>query len=578
MGAFLLVEEPQRVRESDRLDSALEVFREMGLGAPQYREVDGWGLWLCAKIGHPVVQIMECDGGDFALFCGTPLVAGQLLPVLLRTLYEKCGSSPDVLAEVRGVFHLIVRKRGVLYVFNDASGLLSVYASTDRRVFASSWLAVCRLAERLSLDEQSAYEYVFNGTVLGDCTMAREVDLLPLGAHLECSPGGAQLITRQPLITPAPRASPEELVEESLRLLRGYVQETIAAFPRGFTCALSGGYDSRLILGLLLESGVQPDLFVYGNTADVDVQVARTIAVGEHLNLEHLDRAARPRLALEAFPAQLRKNFFGCDGYTAGGTLAWDSEYEEVRRRTAGGRAFLNGGGGEVFRNFFYLRNRRFTVREVLWTFYAQFEPRWTTQVFSEVKHFDALAAKVVALLGDHVCDRLDRLVIEWLYPNFRCRSWVAREMQFGNRAGAHLNPFLDRRVSQWAAGLPVALKDMARLEAELIRRVAPRLAGYLSAYGYPFDADPPWASRVSYRFNTWRSPRLRRITYRIRARLRGDPPPFAGYGAQEYLKVGFGDQVPAVARLFRMDRVASPEQWHRIWSLEYALRELSMR
>ncbi len=578
MGAFLLVDEPQRMRENGRIENALEVFGEMGLGVAQYLDVPGWGIWLFPKIGHSVIHFLDCGDGDFAFFSGTPFRRGQAPTVLLRSLYETCGGAPDFLSDVRGVFHLVVRKHGILYLFNDGSGLLSIYCNADRRVFSSCWLAVCRLAGRLTLDVQSAYEYVFNGTVLGDRTLAREVDLLPLHAHIECRGGAAKLVASPPAITRAPKAPREELVEESLRQLRSYVQDLQSVFPQGFNCALSGGYDSRLILGLLLEAGIRPDLFVYGNEADADVQVAQTIAAGEHLNLEHLDRAARSRLAPEAFPEQLRRNFYGCDGYAAGGTLGWDSEYQEVRRRTSGGRVFLNGGGGEVFRNFFYLRNRRFTVRELLWSFYAQFEPRWTTSAFSEAEHFDALAAKVTALLGDHAEANLDRQMIEWLYPNFRCRSWVAKELQSGNRAGAHLNPFLDHRVSQWAASLPTDLKDMGLLEAELIRRVNPRLAGYLSAYGHAFDAGPPWSYRASYRLNTWRSPRLRRIAYRVQARVRGGSPLFAGYGSWDYLKTVFGDHEPQVARLFRIDRVGASAQWHRIWSLEYACRELALQ
>ena len=507
---------------------------------------------------------------------GTLFSRGRGGTAALREIYDTFCGSTGVAPTLRGVFHLILRKQGILYLANDAAGLLSVYFNTDRSVFSSSWLAVCRLADHLTLSTQSAYEYVFNGSVLGDCTLVREIELLALDSHVEFGPGAPRLVIRSPVIPSPPRASREELLEESLRLLRGYFRDVVAAFPAGFNCALSGGYDSRLILGLLLEQGAHPNLFVYGRDADDDVRVAKTIAGGEGLDLIHIDRSARERCEPEAFPAQVRQNFYGSDGGSYGGLLNWDSEYLEVRRRTADGRACLNGGGGEVFRNFFYLPNRRFTVRQLLWSFYGQFEPRWTTARFDEDRYFAALESKVAETLRD-TNPRLERHVIEWLYPHFRCRSWVATEMQFGNRAGTQLNPFLDEQISQWAASLCIDLKDLGRFEAELIRRVNPRLAAYRSAYGHAFTTEASWSYRAAYQLGQWRSPRLRRLMFRLRARTRRGPHQFHGYGAPAYIHSLFGDHPCGMSRLFRLERVGSDVQWHRIWALEYLCRELSL-
>ncbi len=576
MGAFLLIVEPHRLREGGRLERGLDIFRQMGFAAPRYIDQGACGLWLFPKLGQTEISYLDCGNGDFVCATGTLFSRGRRGTAVLREIYDGFGGGTGVAPTVRGVFHLILRKQGILYLVNDAAGLLSVYVNADRRVFSSSWLAVCRLADHLTLSTQSAYEYVFNGSVLGNCTLVREVGLLALNSHVEFGSGAPRLIIRSPVIPRPPRGSREELLEESLRLLRGYFRELVEAFPAGFNCALSGGYDSRLILGLLLEQGAAPNLFVYGRDTDDDVGVAKTIAAGEGLDLFTLDRSTRDRCGPEAFPEQVRRNFYGSDGGSYGGLFNWDSESSEVRRRTADGRACLNGGGGEVFRNFFYLPNRRFTMRQLLWSFYGQFEPRWTTAEFDEDSHFAALESKVAETLGDSN-PNLERHVIEWLYPHFRCRSWVAKEMQFGNRAGTQLNPFLDDRISQWAGSLSIDLKDLGRFEAELIRRVNPRLAAYLSAYGHSFTADPPWPYRVAYQLGQWRSPRLRRVMFRLRARTRRGRHQFHGYGAPAYIHSLFGDQPCGMSRLFRLERVGSDAQWHRIWALEYLCRELSL-
>lgn len=576
MGAFLLIVEPHRLREDGRLERGLDVFKQMGFASPRYIGQGAYGLWLFPKLGRTETSYLDCGNGDFVCATGTLFSRGRCGIGVLREIYDAFAGGTGVPTAVRGVFHLILRKQGILYLFNDAAGLLSVYFNADRRVFSSSWLAVCRLADHLTLSAQSAYEFVFNGSVLGNCTLVREVELLALNSHVELGPGAPRLVSRSPVIPSPPRGSREELLEESLRLLRGYFREVVEAFPAGFNCALSGGYDSRLILGLLLEQGAAPNLFVYGRDADDDVSVAKTIAGGEGLELLHIDRSARDRCGLDAFPEQVRQNFYGSDGGSYGGLLNWDSESLEVRRRTAEGRACLNGGGGEVFRNFFYLPNRRFTVRQLLWSFYGQFEPRWTTARFDEDGYFAALESKVAETLRD-TNPSLARHVIEWLYPHFRCRSWVAKEMQCGNQAGTQLNPFLDDRISQWAASLCIDLKDLGRFEAELIRRVNPRLAAYRSAYGHSFTANPSWSYRAAYQLGQWRSPGLRRVTFRWRARTHRRPHQFHGYGAPAYIHSLFGDHPCVMSRLFRLERVGSDVQWHRIWTLEYLCRELAL-
>ena len=66
--------------------------------------------------------------------------------------------------------------------------------------------------------------------------------------------------------------------------------------------AISGGYDSRLILALLRARGVRPRLHVYGSDADSDVRIARQICAGEGLTLEHIDKS---RLKLPAADRQV---------------------------------------------------------------------------------------------------------------------------------------------------------------------------------------------------------------------------------------------------------------------------------
>jgi hypothetical protein len=138
---------------------------------------------------------------------------------------------------------------------------------------------------------------------------------------MEFLPGDPKLVTRAPVIPRIAGASREELVEESLRRLREYFRGLVDSFPAGFSSALSGGYGSRLMLGLLLEQGVAPNLFVYGKDMDDSVRVAKVVAGGEGLELLHIDRSVGARLSYDAFFKHVRRNFIGSDGYSYGGHI-----------------------------------------------------------------------------------------------------------------------------------------------------------------------------------------------------------------------------------------------------------------
>ncbi len=66
-------------------------------------------------------------------------------------------------------------------------------------------------------------------------------------------------------------------------------------------CALSGGYDLRLILACLRRHGVRPRVYVYGSAAESDVVLASEIARKEGFPLAVIDKSDQPMIPPEEF-------------------------------------------------------------------------------------------------------------------------------------------------------------------------------------------------------------------------------------------------------------------------------------
>jgi asparagine synthase (glutamine-hydrolysing) len=360
-------------------------------------------------------------------------------------------------------------------------------------------------------------------------------------------------------------ADEDSLGREIAGLLRSQFEAIAACFGSNVDAALSGGYDSRLVLAALLAVGVVPRLHVYGREEDADVRVAKRICEAEGWQLRHIDKS-KTAPDLDGFADRVRANALAFEGFPPDGIFDSGADLDSRSERGAGGALMLNGGGGEIFRNFHYLADRPLSLREFIWSFYAQFDPRACTARFRGAEFERALGAAMKSELG---IDRevLERVEIERLYPYFRCKYWMGRNNSVNNKLGFAATPFVTHALIERALRLPLRAKALGRFEARLIRELHPRLAAYPSAYGHSF-AEPPTRRRaLAERLSVLRPPWLRRYSFRLRHR-RPTPRPavlqdqFVG----RLVDLGF----PYLRRFFDVSRVYHHGQYNRLCTLEY--------
>ncbi|MGH7715307.1 MAG: hypothetical protein ACREML_04840, partial [Vulcanimicrobiaceae bacterium] len=242
-------------------------------------------------------------------------------------------------------------------MLGDAFGGYQVYYDMEQRSISSSFLLVAAALPSLSFSLQSIYEYVFNGVVSGDETLLREILRLPIRGRIELKANGFALERRIEKPPTEFDDSPLEVhVDAVSALLNDYFAALAANFRDEVACALSGGYDSRLLLALSRHHGIRPRLYVYGNRDDRDVQLAEHVARGEDLRLDVIDKGDEFG-TISGFPEIVERNYWANDGHVWAGLFDNGAETTERRRRVADGAVSINGGGGEILRNFFYLRD-----------------------------------------------------------------------------------------------------------------------------------------------------------------------------------------------------------------------------
>ena len=560
------------------LAAAREAFSAQSFPAAVEHVLPGWSLLhfpyiICGPDGLLV------RGEEVAAAAGTPVVDGKFGKAALEALL---GMDPLALdwRRIGGQFVALVRRNGRTFLFGDYFSAFQLFCDTGDRLFSTSLLAAAGAMPRLSFDPQGVYELAFNVMPIGDDTVFNELKMLSPFAVIELTDKG---IVRHRIDKPLPAAPSHaplaEQIERHRAPLAAIVGAHVAQFGNHVRSPLSGGLDSRLVLAALREAGCHPELYVYGLPGDDDVEIAQAMGEACGFEVAWTDKYAETPPP-DAFPELVARNFHQFDGLPTFGNIFDNGGHGEAqRRRHAGGALAVSGGCGEIYRNFFYLPDRRFTAHDIARTFFARFTPGDATPGFDAGAFLDGIAARIrEAIEPPAATGRLDRTRIEQIYPRIRCRALFGREISLEGRYSPYLMPFLDHQVVAQAMTIPLGLKHAGRFEAALLNAIDPQLAAQPSAYGHDFTGLP---SR-KHRFGEWstrvRPVWVRQYSYALRRCLGPMGDEHGGLLSPDYMHRVIDLEFPAMRRFFRMDAITDSGLWRRIANLEYLAAELGSK
>lgn len=468
-----------------------------------------------------------------------------------------------------GVFAAFsIDHRGVGCVAADPLGMTHLYrGETDEVVVVSNRSAV---AARLlagphrepARDPEGAAWLIYHGTMQQGRTGYQGVHLVPAGATLVRTPDRPFEVdrwSRTPWwgVDPIPAGDRAEAIASIGRTIQTAIS-THAAMPGARrTFELTGGHDSRLVLAMALEAGVEQrfSYATWGEPSLSDVEVARHLA--EMLDLEHTSAGATrrrrngPGPTTSAVPGQVPDP-------GSGSTPTFEAALRHHVWATSGGRSFTDqirpglwptsdvaicGVFGELLRS---VHPGARALRD---------ERDLAAYVVSGELHGDA-----AGLLRPEVRDRLDRQVIAQVsalhdgsrpvedafgayYLTTRLREWFGTGNPFDHRNRLYPLYALDTVRTAFALGAEVRRSELIGFEltrsagaglasAPFAAEGWPRaaVAGRPDAHLYPtFTPDPAWSPRWGPIRARWRRdvrPRAVAVARQVLHRPRPAPPP----------------------------------------------------
>ena len=580
MTALFLVRDTDDSRAEPAIHGARAQLAGHGFANMSELSFPGWRLLHAPYIQGGPDNFLQ-QGDDFIGFAGSFAFDGKVG----RPALEAALGALDPLAvdwdRIAGQFVLILRKQGRTFLFVDWFAAFEIFHDAERQLFSTSLLAAVSALPTVSFHRQAVYEHVFNVVPIGNDTVFDELkrlgpyEMIELGAH-----GALSHEMAKPDAGAMRYSDSPSQIEAQRELLGAAVRPWTDHFGDRIYCPLSGGLDSRLVLALLRNRGIQPSIYCYGGEEECDVRTARHICAALGTEIDVLDKEFYREVPPDGFAEQVRKNFDDHDGLPNFGSIFENgADYDARTRRHAGGALSISGGCGEVFRNFFYLPDRAFSARDIARAFFARYALGDVTPLFDEAAFLSAVEDKILAAIGRDGDRRpLSRTAVERIYPTVRCRSLFGHEISLEARQGAYLMPFLDRAVVGQALVLPIHQKNAGRFEAALLAAIDPELAAMPSCYGRDFSGGPAWRQRFSEWSTRLRPIGLRQRSYAIQRRFGAMGDEHGGLLSDEYLGRVIDLDYPVMRRFFRVGRIGDSSVMRRIANLEYFAERLGTK
>lgn len=574
MGGFLLIRHSNlHLAHLKRVyRKALVAFSTKGLSIR--KEFHSGSYWLLVYDFYHKKNdgCLTFDDNSSIVGCGTCFYKGLFGNQALQSIFEDYTRGHLLYQNIEGNFAILIRSNDRLVLFSDLFGNYRIFRDKDSNIYSSSFLSLESVLDTKTPSNQEIYEFIFTGAFYGGSTIFKEIELLDSHFVWSLMPEEKK-IRRQAAMDHSLRNLPlEQAVPIVCENLIGYFQMLHHEFGDDIISALSGGYDSRLLLAAMRHVGISPILYVYGSSESSDVKIAHQIAQGEGLALECIDKSAYPRIQKDNFPAHVLTTFSALDGFSNEGIFNNGSDLQTRLQRTRHSPLQINGGGGEIYRNFWRLPNVTMTIDSFLKSKYDSVAYQvLTTNKFDKKRFFSVLARKIGTTLETE-SQFLTRKQIESLYPLFRLKYWMGINNSINNQLTYSLTPYSEPRFVYQSLAIPIKDKNYGNFEAALIHKLDPRLASYPSGSRYGRNFTEAIGSKAKFKENiianmpTGLKPMMRRLKHRR------DRRPLPYYLQNEYIETIFDMDNLAIADYVDLTRVNDPETVSRALTVELHL------
>jgi hypothetical protein len=381
----------------------------------------------------------------------------------------------DVLERLEGMYAVVWHDAAsdTLTAATDLLGRLHLFeAEHGDGVLLATSATACAAVAGSDPDPVAVSEFLASGNFYEDRTAFARVRRLP-GGRVFRYRAGRRVETSQQRLLPCAGADGPDARETIDRLLAAF-DAGLGAFLPAYDhplADLTGGMDSRLVVGLMQRAGASFDVTVSGAATHPDVRTAGKLAGRLGLRLVHETDTVK-KAAAASFPTVMRAAALTDGRYDPIEYASILASHEPHAQKWS---ASFNGSGGEMFRNYWWsgataLRTdldpvahavRRFAGTAVAPPFLKPEHRREAGAHFREV-----VSRSLAARAGEPFHSQMDHV-----YLDLRMQCWQGAIASATNRLWPNLSPLLWAEPLKVLFAAPPGLRAGGRLVFSILER-----------------------------------------------------------------------------------------------------------
>ena len=428
------------------------------------------GAWTC-PVGTP-------------FFEGTTEVGLQALALNAEHTGLTCA-----LKGINGIFAIAIGARdGSLILITDRLGTLHVYRANIRGclVLCTSSLTLAALADA-DWDLEACREFLCTGTVFADRSLFVGITKLQPATVYRYNRGRETASRYWSVADAAQGMGATGSVGDLGDALQHALTRISGQYSRP-VLDLTGGFDSRAILGAMMNTGGTFECVVNGAASDPDVLVSKRIA--SEFGLLHRHQTVRTETAQEWWN-RVKASAPLCDGEF--NVLLYAGTFDAHSRLAADFDITVNGSNGEVCKGYWWEllfpftgRSGHFSSERIAAKRFAVDSTMATTlnMEFEDdlVHHF----ASIIDRANRGFEDLPNTAKLDNVYLTLRMQRWQGRIASATSRLWPCASPFMWREPMEIALSTLPRLRLRNRMSRNLIEHLNPKLARTPLAQGYP--------------------------------------------------------------------------------------------